>query len=590
MNAILWLSVLQVEFFGAWPAQAAAPRAEESVLATYDLRAALPRWDEESSWSQALVVSPADFRSDEDMTPQIDLDGLYGELGAYEVLDLVQQVLGDELRAEGRDISIEGTDLVLLAPQALHEQVRAVLAALARVLTASVQVKVDVLSLAEGVAAELGASSVITQEEAQKLVNGLVGRGAQQREFMFQLAAGRTAWIDQRRSVPFLFDYDVEIAQQAFIYDPVVAETPDGWRMLLRGVPSENGLALSVLFLHSELSALTERPLGVGGQVALGGDKNAGSVVDWRGPQAIQIPEVQLTSCAFDTFLAEGKALVVLAESDLGGVKRREVVVLRKVGGAASAFASVPIPRTTRTLIAVNPETFRVPRFAVEIGRDFTGAHPLVFARLEADSSPFFQEWLKYRFSVWRRLGPWILIVTDPAWDGDSAADLERLIATRRTEPRVLDLAVGLEAYGAPNPMRLALPIREGSTCGVVLGRTTTTIFDYDVEVAQSAAVSDPFVAARFEGLALVLSASEENGGALTLETRGVARLLDGDPATFDPRYPLMGSLDRPELRTLRFDERASLVFAPGQPTRLRIGLRAPKTDPLALALDLAVR
>ncbi len=598
MIPILWLALLlDPSGTGTTPAtprgnaQGTAARAEESVLVSYDLRAALPRWDS-GSWTQTLVVIPADHVDD---LEEVNLEELYAELGAFELLDLLQQILGDELRAEGRDVSIEGADLVVLAPLSVQEQVRAVLSALSRALSGTVQVKVDVLSLAEGGAVEPPPASVLTQDEAQKLVTNLVGKGAQQREFQFQLMAGRTGWIEQRESVPFLFDFDVEIAQQTFIYDPKVLETPDGWRLLLRGVPSDGGLALSALLVQSEVLALQEKAVPMRGSVALGPDKAIENMAVMDGPQAIQSPDVRVQGLAFDTFLAEGKALVLGTESELGGKKHRQVIVLRRIGGAASAYGTFPIPHSSHTLIAVDAELFRPPRFSIHFSphnQSEVGSHPLVSATLDAESSSFLQEWLKYRFSVWRRHGPWVLIVTDPAWDGGAAAEIDRLLKSRRAETRVLGLEVSLEAQGASflTPVRLSLPVREGTSCGIVVGLTQTAVSDYDVEVAQSASVQDPLVAPIFQGLALELSCSQGEGGALTLETRGLAQLLDQGAKPFDPRYALIGPLDRPAVRSLRFDERASLALTQGQPARLRIGPRSPKGDPLGLALEIAVR
>src|SRR5262245_66493508 len=90
------------------------PQSEESVLASYDLRAVLPRWDAGPSWSQSLLEPPVVGFLKEENTIEGTLN--YADLTAFELLDLLTQVLGDELRREGRELMVEGDKLSVLEP------------------------------------------------------------------------------------------------------------------------------------------------------------------------------------------------------------------------------------------------------------------------------------------------------------------------------------------------------------------------------------------------------------------------------------------------------------------------------------------
>jgi hypothetical protein len=562
-----------------------AHQSEESVLVTYDLRAVLPRWDAGPSWSQTLLEPPVGSPHRYNWDETLDQSLQYADLAAYELLDLLTQVLGDELRREGRELLVEGQVMTVLAPAGLHEQVRAVLDALAESLGGTIPVRVDVLALAEG-PGELPAAGTLGEDEAGKLVASLVGRGARHESFLLDLCAGRTTRLDAFRRVPFLFDYDVEIAQNMMVFAPVMSETREGTRLALRGRPAPGGVALSVLFMRSEqVEEIRKQPLTLKGLV---NHQEGGSIEALDGPDGIQSPDVLARSLAFDTFLPEGKALALTLESRLGSAGLREVVLVRRATrGGPSAYVVRPIPRTNRTLIALDAELFRPGRLHTETEpwRDEQGTlHLRALAKFDGEFSSFLVEWLKARFSIWRRFGPWILIVTDPAWDRDAAAQLDRLVKSLRHETALRDVGIELRAQGREplHPVRIRVPLLAGSTAGLVLARGETAVTGFDVEVAQGAAVPDPYVGSVFEGLILSLGFE-----GTSVEASGMAQLLDGPIAALEPGYHLLGPIERPEPRVLRFDER--LELADGRSGPLRIGGGSDRAEQPGFALEISV-
>lgn len=575
MTPFLWLVALVPCPQFAAPG---APQGEERVLATYDLRAVLPRWDTGAGWSQSLLLPPV-------ASPHKELASVFGsleytELAAFELLDLLGQVLGDDLRREGRELSVDGHALSVLAPSALQEQVRSVLESLSSALAGTAAVRLDVLSLGEA-GGEVGNAGVLGEEEAARLVTSLVARGARHQSATLELSAGRTAVLDTHRAVPFLFDYDAEIAQNMLVFAPVMSQTRDGLRLILRGTGAAGGLALSAVCLRSELlGPLAQLELGLMGMINEG---EGGETRTLDGPRGVQSPDVRVCAFAFDTFLPDGKALAMTFEATLGSSKTRELVLLRRAGGTLASFVVRPVPRTSRTLIALDSGLFRAPRLtcsAAPLG-DARGAQPSVVASLDGELSNFLLEWLKARFSVWRRFGPWILIVTDPSWDGDASAQLERLVRSLRAPAGLRTVGVDLRAAQA-TPVRIRLPLADGADAGLVLARGRTAVLGYDVEVANGAAVPDPTLDSVFEGLAVALMLQGQ-----TLEARGMALLLDAEPVAMDPTYDVVGPIQRPEPRVLRFDER--LLQPESRPGPMRIGGSADLTSAEGLVLELSV-
>ena len=580
-NLVSIVAVLAPAFF--LPAGQSAAQSEDSVLVSYDLRAVLPRWDAGPSWSQSLLEPPVVWPNKEEQTIEGSLR--YADLTAFELLDLLTQVLGDELRREGRELMVEGDKLSVLAPPGLHEQVRAVLEGLGASLSGTIPVRVDVLGLAEG-GGELVPAGTIGEAEAAKLVAALVGRGAQHRSYSLELCAGRTAYLDAYRRVPFLFDYDVEISQAMMIFAPVMSAMREGTRLVLRGRAAPGGVALSMLFLRSEpLGKIEDQGLSLHGIV---NHPEGKGVEEIQGPTSIQSPEVLARGLAFDTFLPEGKVLAMTLEGRLGPGSAREIVLVRRLGGAMSSYVVRPIPRTNRTLIALDAELFRPGslRTSAEAEFDDQGAwQPRAVARFDGEFSGFLLEWLKARFSIWRRFGPWILIVTDPAWDRDAAAQLDRLVKSLRPATALFSVSVDLRAQGrdVEVPVRLRVPILAGSSAGLVFARGETAVTGFDVEVAQGAAVADPYVAPVFEGLALALGFGDS-----CVEASGLAQLLDRPIASLEASaYRLFGPIELPEPRVLRFDERFEL--SDGRSGPLRIGSGSDRPDQPGFALEITV-
>jgi hypothetical protein len=563
------------------PSPAGDAAQADSVLVVYDLRPVLPRYDSGSGW-ESLVVPP--FEGTEHGGGGHDLD--FEQESPDVVVDLLSQILGDELRFEGREIALDGTKLVVLAPAPIQARVRDTLEALEAALGASVELQVDLYELPAGAA--WPARAVMDAAEVDRGAAALFGPDPQRASYTLSLSAGRTAVLDMTRREPFLFDYDVEIAQGSVMYDPIVRDAQEGTRMLVRAVPSTEGLSLSIVALRSKIAeAPTEIPVPLVGRVSA--EKE--DMREVQGPAAMQSVAVLSHALAFDGFLPEGKALLFGSRVAVGGHEGGWLAVLRKTGGTLSSYQVRKLPNSSRSLVFVNSELVVPP--AIELERGIVNEHtlpmPYVAARTGERASLFLFDWMKYRFSVWRRIGPWAIAVHDPAWDDGAPDELSRLLAQWKPESRSLAIQGALLRGEAAAPVRWMLPARPGTSFAVASGLTTLALHDFDVEVAQFAGVADPVRVPIFEGLTAIVATGLEADAPLALDLRATALVRSGG-TSMDLKTPMLGTLQLPAFERLELEATRRLAHGPGKATRVELGDVSQKEAGGEMRLSIEIR
>jgi len=559
---------------------------DTNMLVRYDLRPATPRHDAGTRWKESLVPDQADPRS----TPaKVHHQKLYALAPPEIVLDVVTRILGDELLAKGRTVTLDGeSSLLVHAPAQVHERIQSVLETLGRALSSAERVRMDVFSIPAGGADLLLKKTSLTVQEADQLAS-LAGPDGARRTLVLDLLPGRTTVVDQMRSTPVMSDFDVEISQGAFAFDPVVVDVEQGLRVLARGARTGSGVALSLVFTSHRLEgAVTERALQLRAGVAHAKD---GGFQYVSGPTTLQSADVQTRSVAFSTVLPADRVVAFATETTLGGGQALEVVTLRREGGNGSPFYSKSFGSVT--LMLVNSEVFGLPSFAFEgdpnpFGE--LGHHPTLAASLSSEPPGFLFDWLKFRFSVWRRIGPWAVVVTDPAWDNQAGRELEQLFTSLDATAELTRLEAELRDRDDALLARVSLPVLAGTKSGVVLGRSSSYLADYDVEVAQFATAADPVIAPLFEGLVAKLGVSR--GAQRFLEASGSGQRLRLPIGGRDPSAamtsPFTGPVESVTVDGIEFDE--GLVLGPSG--TLTVGATSSKgADPEAgLHLSITVR
>jgi len=552
---------------------------EELVLATYDLRTVLPRVDARN-WSQSMMLPPAGRGVH--LLPSFGREGEpYEDSSADVVMKIISRALEDEFLERGRDLSLQDDQhLLLLAPRSTHDKVAGVVGALRGMASDSALLRVDILSSSSAGGA-LPGNNVVPAEEVDRMISR-AGSDVEHRSFEVQLEAGRTTRLDQGEAIRFLFDYDVEIAQGSLVFDPVVLQTRQGLRLLLRAAPAGGGLALGCFLQWSQVDEEENHLIRLAGMVNR--EDKGMAMID--GPQVLQNPSVLVHGFSANTFLPEGKALLFASETVLAGKTHRQVIALRHERGGLAPYVSHPIPGTGRKLIAVNTELFRHPVLEVFDGPYLPrpGDHPLMTARMLAEPSHFFLGWMR-NFAVWDRLGPWVLIVTDRSWDGDNEKKLEALVRSQQVSPKLSSLDVRLQTAGGDLPVRCSLPVRLGSQAGLVVGRTRTVLSDLDVEVAQFAGALDAVMLSTFDGIALDMSVLPGNGNERVLVTDGVAHLVRVPAEEINLQGSLLVRLELPRYDMLELDERRTLRASDGA-SRVKLGQASTN----GLVLDVTVR
>lgn len=530
---------------------------EDSVLVRYDLGPVLPSYDAAGGWSHSLNRGFEMIWGHECETPNVAQ--IYEGASPETVSELIRQLIGDELTSEGRLVSLEGdSSLLVLAPAAVQARVKRAMDGLAQGFGSSVSLQIDVVEMKGALGEDVPSSVPVAQ--AERFLQGLLARNGQRHSYKLDLSAGRTGVIDQRTSRSMVVDHDVEIAKGAVIFDPTVFAVEEGEFFALQATPFAGGSALSVVMSSAQLAGEPKTiELAMPSYV---GKEDGGRMALMRGLELIQVGQLQQRSLAASTFLAKDQALVFASQLQQAGGDTSRVVLIRQLGDSAPGFKRVEFEGTNLSLILANAAAFDAGVLSFDQNEEeFTGEgwRPLLIARADTSHSSFLYEWAARNFSLWRRVGPWIAIVTNPEWDGERAKDLERLFQMVQPAQRVVgvDLRFG-RTSGTLSPMRWSLPILEGSRCGVLLGTSSTAVMDIDVEVAGNASTKDPVVRSTFHGLSAMLGVSG-NGTQRSVELRGSGTWRDLPGELFDLGSSQGVKFDQTRVRNMSFNHRAQV-------------------------------
>jgi len=158
-------------------------------------------------------------------------------------------------------------------------------------------------------------------------------------------------------------------------------------------------------------------------------------------------------------------------------------------------------------------------------------------------------------------IGPWLVCVYDASWDGDAVAALAAMVGGWQDRERLLELQISGMARGEV-AASWSLPVRAGSRLAAMAGISTSTLAEYDVEVAQGAAGADPQVRPQFAGLAFRARTGDLAEGGASVELAAMLRHRPQPPRSATLGGPLMTKLERTPFDVLMIDERVS--FAAG--------------------------
>ncbi len=558
---------------------------EELITRRYPLYDLLPVTDD-TELVQPLFEAPGmeNYYFDEtgfgaaNLSPVIDCEPVF---------DLLGQALGDELSDVGREMNYSERDntLVITASADLHDRAKEIIAGLSTAFGARARVSVEILTL-EGQLLTFPDSATTTSGQADALINAALTRGASLVRHELEVVPGSSAISDMTQPLAVMMDYDVEIAQDAFIWDPVPSTLDLGQRIVMRGVPNGNRLQLSVLLRTVDLvGQVSDRSLGTAGFLA---SEQKGPTYA-EGPDVIQQAEVAMSSFAFTGDVSMGNALVCASELNIGGAMRSQLVVIRPLEIVGQALYRQKLGSSNgRELVVVNMEAFS-PSTAnswfldsEEIDPDVVG--PFIYSQIEAnvDGANLLME-KAFEFIANSQYGAWIMIAVDPTWDQISGEAMERIASSWPASEDTVSLTLELLASGRGDnvPARTLLPSWRGHKAAAVAGLARNVVHDYDVEVAQGSAVADPVVLSAFQGLGVVA-----RPGLTSLTADAALVVPSGRPTQLNLGGLTYGLLDHHEEEVLRVRSRSS-VGADGVAT---FGTTAVKTMHQMLQLRAQIK
>jgi len=527
--AVLLLAAL---FGGRLVAAAEAEGQQSTVLRLYDTSAlSAPTADEPVP---AVGLFPLLDRAGAVPSSRESSPGLPPEALA----EIVRRAVGDaRFEAAGRSVvAVRGGLLVRQTPEN-HERVRRVLALLESAASRRVEVEILLLELAPGATGKIAA--VLSSEERSALLRDAAVKALG--SFTASGPFGARLALGTQRETRILADYDVEIAEDASIADPVVELVRDGLSASVRVLPCGGG-ALDVE-ATAEIAALDDpiRSLALDaprlGRVDLPADtcaRAAGTAVVPAGGSLALVARgtagrTGASLAVIVTPRAVGPDLAPLRDAQDGATEAR-VVELGPALYPPRAFQSLP----ARGVAWIDRSTLFEGRFSeASDGRVDTNGFevgegiPQELGAGQGDDSSF----------VAPLPGRRALLLGDGDAAQRTASVVDALLEARRgtievtlalvTVPagaeRAVDAGALLAAARAEREdgAYFVVPIVPGDRAAVVLGRESAFVSDYDVEVAQKAQIADPQIAFAFTGAAAEVRASRgEDPSRIAVDVR----------------------------------------------------------------------
>ena len=486
-------------------------------------------------------------------------------IGSSHFVGLLENLLGDELSGEGcRAEYTQDGRLLVIGPASLQEDVANLLAFFREVNTAAAELTLDFVALP-------GTVDVQSLIDVGK-VPALLELASSHSRHVLHVPTGRSATVSAGKRRHLVLDYDMEIAQGSLILDPIMGDFFEGLEATVRAAPCAGGLLVGLMARRgARVGDTPNKQLDMGAMLG-----NENGVHFENLPVSVQSPATANRSCGLSAVLSTGKALVVTTRG--GESSGTELMILHQTGGALSAWSEYELGDGA-SLVFADPACVMAPRLLASGtgllagGSPVTpvlGAEPRLIVGFESLGAGLVKDVLARQGRMGRvdDVGPWL--VTWPEADrrgGGNAvgwSDAQHEIF-ESMQASVIQYEVDLRLQtpeGGAGPV-VRLPIRDGTSASVVLGLERLMVRDYDVEVAQFAAGSDPMVGVAFEGLALWLQASGSSSGQLQLKVRGaVSYAGDGEAALV--QTPFVSYLDQSDERTLTLRESRALVSKDG--------------------------
>jgi len=548
-------------------------RLGESTIELYDIRAlGLGRRGSEGQ----VILLPATLQLS-------DVEGSveYEPFDMDVIQTLLDSLCGDEFEYEGRGMwEFSDGVLAVRAPADVQARVANMLAFLSNSMGARVELRVDVLNFPTRVQLDPSLLGIVTAHAADELRRGTGASGASVQSYTLNMLPGDTSTLELLRVHQMVRSFFVEVAQSAFAFDPDVVDRISGTRLALTCSPIRGGLGMSVVLSHGDPTG--ERDKVDLSQEGFHSSENSQSYV--QGPRFAQTLAIATRSYAFDTAIPTGMALSFQSTLTVAGSQGTQVVILQPQGDGIRSVYSTATAGGDPDLFAVNMDAFAPSRVAFyhnstlkDIGDaqpDRMGTdEPLLVARHGGTNHDAGLEFI-------RSQRPDLDLGYTSNWvvgtlDADVAEDMRASgMATRRLGQVVEEIVQAAETVqvglsftrhgeGLSRGVACDVPLRLGSQSSVSLGVEGTWVRDFDVEIAQGAAASEPLSYLYLDGLVLTLEPRRRPDGDLSLRLYGLGQLMR-ERSFFELDAPMFRGMDQILFDRLVIDQTVTLKRGQG--------------------------
>ena len=363
--------------------------------------------------------------------------------------------------------------------------------------------------------------------------------------------AGELVFLGSRRTKSLLSDFDVEVAQDSKIADPITnkIDLANGVGVLPVVLPNAKGFAVFCQVASSDLESLVNKAVGTGPIRHV----EQASVATMQGLYNFSI---EGDGGVFFAPSAGRRALVVIERLDeqpsADYVKRCVPVSLL----STSALASIQLSIDQRDHIEEEqePEILSIDEI-ISIGRDASGSDDLDVSASET-----------------------AILMKGKSDEMEIAKNAMHLLLSTMTKSYVVELRresrpIGSGGAWKPFGRPLVLSALGQRSSSVRVGTERHVLRDYNVEIAQEAAVADPIVDRIFDGQLVTASVSTLDAQRcairISLTDNSIAEMRDLPPAATDS-----GTMTLPDQR--RATLRRRIVATSGR--NVHIGSGAPRS------------
>jgi len=408
-----------------------------------------------------------------------------------DIVDLLQTARMEDIDEGRLSLSVYGTTLLATGQpegvQAIERQLEGLEAALARPIELT-------LSVVPWNGAD-GPGTILDAAATRALLDrhGAVWRGTA------RTRSGQIQTVGHERWTHFVMDCDVEVAQDSFISDPKVTQFFEGCQFVVEPhalVGSEDLVILGQFAYGQRAGEIASRSTNVKKQPSL------------------DVPDLQIASGTLSGRIADGGSLVVtLLGSEQAGPSVALVLTARWAsppGGAQDRLTMLPI--SALTTLALQQGQMGTYGEAIDGRPEPTMATSDVYPSAEDGDAALMEPDVLLE----------LLLATTPEdqdqpemgvagghlWVMGNEAVKRRVAALLRSMQDRALVNTGLEVLATTTDTgdavhRITLPALRDHNHVIVKGREQPVVVDYDVEIAQEAAVANPLVRNAFSGVCL---------------------------------------------------------------------------------------